>query len=611
MTLKMSEIMVTAPKDKWGPLVRTLSETGVFHPSARKGEGSDLAVELSNRVRSMIGEVESITSRYRISREGLIDIHKGDRPKVAKVTIPAKDWSDLLSNLETEVRALVEDFKGEERLIEEFFRLPKASDIVLKMGDYVSSHDQKFGDLKSFKRFRVELRLLSDSELEHAEKLFSANNIVFESEPIVPGVSIVLVATDAAMVGKLEFLLKKLHVVPMKVPYGLYRLLVLQEALHNIDASFSILRAAVPVDDRIVVEGFVPESSLQEVKSALVNRVAGCEISEMVEEEEAPVTTKGMEPLIKMYGKWPRYGTVDPTPIMTISFPAFFGLMFADIGQGFLVLLAGIMILRYGAAKYRNWAQILAMCGGAAMVFGLLSGEFFGIPLENYIESFMPLISVYEHHALSEAKISQLLGLALLIGIAHLAIAYIIALFNAVRERRRAEILELAAMLTMYISGVFAVGSFIASYIFPPVIGSYATMIALLSMVLAMIGTVIATREPAGVVHVFVSIIELASNTISYTRLVILFMVHTFLMGAVNNALVLGIGGFPILLIGNIGIMGLEGILAFVQSLRLHFYEFFSKFYKEESEHYAPVRLESKYGTIALGSASPYEKGGR
>ncbi|MFH0897732.1 MAG: V-type ATPase 116kDa subunit family protein [Candidatus Bathyarchaeota archaeon] len=102
----------------------------------------------------------------------------------------------------------------------------------------------------------------------------------------------------------------------------------------------------------------------------------------------------------------------------------------------------------------------------------------------------------------------------------------------------------------------------------------------------------------SGFIDFFIELIELASNTISYIRLAVLFLVHSLLLSILNNVFVLGLAALPIVVLGNIGIIALEGLVVFIQSLRLHFYEFFSKFFQGGGKSYSPVTTCSIYACI-------------
>ena len=70
------------------------------------------------------------------------------------------------------------------------------------------------------------------------------------------------------------------------------------------------------------------------------------------------------------------------------------------------------------------------------------------------------------------------------------------------------------------------------------------------------------------------------SNILSYTRLAVLLTVHSSLLIVVNLALDLPLFvAIPMFILLNIIVMLLEGLIVYIQDLRLHLYEWFSKFY--------------------------------
>ena len=53
-------------------------------------------------------------------------------------------------------------------------------------------------------------------------------------------------------------------------------------------------------------------------------------------------------------------------------------------------------------------------------------------------------------------------------------------------------------------------------------------------------------------------------------------------------------GNFIVLLIGNIIIIGLEGLIVFIQSLRLEYYELFSKYFTGDGYEFVPAKVKLK-----------------
>jgi V/A-type H+-transporting ATPase subunit I len=97
-----------------------------------------------------------------------------------------------------------------------------------------------------------------------------------------------------------------------------------------------------------------------------------------------------------------------------------------------------------------------------------------------------------------------------------------------------------------------------------------------------------------GMVDVAFKPIEFLANTISYSRLGIFLIMHSALMGLINNGWTYGVVGVPIVIFGNIFVMALEGFLVYIQDLRLHLYEWFTKFQEGEAKAFTPIKTESE-----------------
>ncbi|MDR2617522.1 MAG: V-type ATP synthase subunit I, partial [Treponema sp.] len=101
--------------------------------------------------------------------------------------------------------------------------------------------------------------------------------------------------------------------------------------------------------------------------------------------EKVPVSldhgafVKGFEGVVFSYGA-PLYGTIDPTPLVAVFFTVLFGIMFGDLGQGFILFLAGLLTGRKGPkflSGFRKFSVPLVAVGISSMIMGLLNGEVF------------------------------------------------------------------------------------------------------------------------------------------------------------------------------------------------------------------------------------------
>ena len=96
---------------------------------------------------------------------------------------------------------------------------------------------------------------------------------------------------------------------------------------------------------------------------------------------------------------------------------------------------------------------------------------------------------------------------------------------------------------------------------------------------------------------ILVRIVEVLSNIISYTRIGIMLLVHAALLVTVNQSFLHG-GGYAVLIGGNIGIMLIEGLIVYIQTIRLHLYEWFPKWYVGEGTEFKKLVPKMLYSNL-------------
>jgi len=300
---------------------------------------------------------------------------------------------------------------------------------------------------------------------------------------------------------------------------------------------------------------------------------------------------------------------VDPTPLISFVFPIFFGMMFADLGHGIVITLVALLVRQRGKGSLRQWGNIFLAAGVSAMFFGAVFGEFFGVLLSPLIRNPFTF-EIVKDGGVDTGAIEQVMIVAILIGVAHLTTGLGLDVYEALKENLRTEVLvgKIPA-LSMYLSGVGYGVAFIgagynfnvlAAPKFNPVpglpnqlLGGVSLTILLVSMVVLLCGKAVALKmgklhgESVGAaladggLEVFERISQFLSNTISYVRLAIMLLVHAVLLLIVNqytpvtNPLTV----IPWVVL-NCLIIAFEAFVVYVQDLRLHIYEFFTKFYR-------------------------------
>ena len=303
----------------------------------------------------------------------------------------------------------------------------------------------------------------------------------------------------------------------------------------------------------------------------------------------------------------PCYNETDPTIFVAITYTIFFGIMFGDMGQGFIVALAGALMYKF---KKMEIGKILIPCGIAGMVFGFLYGSVFG-----FEEVLTPV-----HQALFGTKgklievmepdsINLIIYGSVVIGFVTIAFAMITNIFSSLRRRDMESALFGAngvAGFILYVSLV--VGLVCQMFLNIPVMnGIYVTGLVIIPLILMFL------REPLGklaegkknwqpekwgdyCVQSFFELFEMClsyvTNTMSFLRVGAYILVHAGMMLVVFTlAEMVGgtVGYISVVIIGNGIVMALEALLVAIQVLRLDYYEIFSRFYVGDGRPFTPV----------------------
>lgn len=412
------------------------------------------------------------------------------------------------------------------------------------------------------------------------------------------------------------------------------KLLSLYESSKTAKDILEITRKPAGTKNFAIIQGYIPVSMENKFK-ALTDRYIS--ITEPVKiDRDSPNQlptllvnnryTKTFEVITETQGL-PNYGEVDPTPIIAYVWPVFYGLMFGDLGHGLLLFGLG-MFLRYrGIGNLKTWATLLAASGAAASIAGLGTGEMFGFHIDEIailaplFEPLGPLIGALNVSELTFDQVIKILKVSVAIGIVHILMALFLRLRNDILEKNKLIIfthdipsiiqflavvaLILAAIGSGYdIIGMFGVTGVIhnepvpwLTYLFGDWVTVDLVAKATPPVIFATVGVMIlggkkeqelaakhGHDEGGGLMGIvieviLVRIIEVLSNVISYTRIGIMLLVHAALLVTVNQSYESG-GGLAVLIGGNIGIMLIEGLIVYIQTIRLHLYEWFPKWYR-------------------------------
>ena len=307
------------------------------------------------------------------------------------------------------------------------------------------------------------------------------------------------------------------------------------------------------------------------------------------------------EALVRMYGI-PSYTEIDPTVFLGITYMFLYGAMFGDMGQGLVFAIAGTLLVKKWHRP--NLGGVLARIGICSMIFGFIYGSVFGFDLKYGIKG-LPLNPM--------ENMNTMLIAAIIIGVFLMSIGMIFNVVNGLRNKD-------------YENGIFSKNGIVGIAFYWLLLYTAAAKIlgkplflpmSVLVGILVVLLFVIMLKTPItnmilgkkqlyndesvgdyyvengfGVVEILLSIF---SNTLSFIRVGAFAINHVGLFIAFKalGQMTGSAGGNAVmLLLGNIVIIGLEGLIVFIQGLRLEYYELFSKYYKGEGYEYEPFHLE-------------------
>jgi len=95
--------------------------------------------------------------------------------------------------------------------------------------------------------------------------------------------------------------------------------------------------------------------------------------------QDNPGAFRPFELLVETINR-PKYSEFDPTVVLFLTFPAFFGFMIGDLGYGILYMGIGYWLYSsFDSDAIKSLGGIALWAGGFTALFGVLYGEFFGL----------------------------------------------------------------------------------------------------------------------------------------------------------------------------------------------------------------------------------------
>lgn len=460
-----------------------------------------------------------------------------------------------------------------------------------------------------------------------------------------------------AMIKDLDSKLTEINKIIEKTKHSiLTKILSLHETSKAAKDVLEITRKPPGTRHFAIIQGFIPETMQGKFKDLTKEYMSVVEQADSVGNDNSEVANERLPSLLtnKRYTRTfevitetqglPRYGEVDPTPIIAFVWPLFYGLMFADFGHGILLFGLGMLLRKRGNGSIRTWGTLIAASGVAAAIGGLATDELFGFHFENFgilrpLVEALPFIGALSVSELTFEEVTKILEISIAIGIVHLLLAFFLRLRADIKEQNKLliwtkdipTILQYLAVVAIILaaigSGYDIIGMFgitgvthtepvpwltflFGEWVTVELVAKVAPLVIIGSVIVMIIGGMKEEEharkhgkdEGGGMVGIIVEvimvrIIEMLSNTISYSRLGIMLLVHAALLVTVNDSFAHG-GGYAVLIGGNIGVMMIEGLIVYIQTIRLHLYEWFPKWYIGDGQEFKKIVPKMLYSNF-------------
>ena len=416
-------------------------------------------------------------------------------------------------------------------------------------------------------------------------------------------------------------------------------------------------------DYSYVIDAWVPKADLAKLQDGLTSKFGDSVYVDVQEEERGRNLheEEAAEPRFKtaptkynngVYAKHyeypvslistPKYQEIDPSFVISIFFPMFFGFMVGDLAYAIPFICLGAYGLRHAKSKdFRAIATVFFYGGIWAAVFGFFFfGEMLGmhfageydpmtnITWEHLLDVTLPtwftdvLVQVPHHGTMHHGitKISSntvgfLLKASVYIGIVHILVSYFVGFLNVNRQHNFKEAMLEKGGWMFSVIGVTILCYSMARVLFNNEALEGLTLYMLIAGVVILVAGV-ALCFPKEKVQAILDLPGIVGNILSYTRLAAIGMSKAGMALAFNYIAISylapgGIGGAifgaVVFVVGHMMIWFLAIISAGLHGLRLQYVESMNKFFVGGGVEYAPLKTSSKHLVNSLNNETKTE----
>ena len=643
---RMKKFYVAVPRDKEDDVVEALGRLGVveFISQARAGGRGDVELEayvsflrLFDRVGIAINSIDEVLPKKGVRKsfmERLKESFVMTRSKAGSEKISIDELRDFLQSIEDEYNKLTSELDKRRRRLSDVESLIQNVDVFRRNGislDIMGEYTHIFVKAGFIPSVNVD-------RLMEALKPFNVVVSILEGRPKENFLLIAASQKDKEnIVGILTALNFEEIIFPSDIgadPEKVYRSLVdekksIYKAFERLRRDFEKLRnrfypylkyvrfmyrvksMLVRTRNFSVIYGWIPSDKVDDIKRAVDTVTGGVmhmEVSDPRPDEKPPTLLPQLpllnkfQLIVRMRGI-PNYNEVDPTIPFTVLFSIMYGMMFGDVGQGIILFIIGQLLYRIrkpllgiSYSALNKLGAILSTASIFSIIFGFLYGE-------SFLVHFM--------HPLWLNPLEEPLGIAvaaIIFGLIQLNIGLVLNIVNNILNKDYFEaLLSWRGVLGMiyYNIGIVLAVRFIVGGMSLEVFGasenlplvSVELILLMFSLVKpAVVGVLTGHRHSIseslmeGINEFIEMFLSYITNSISYIRLGAFAIAHVAL-ASVAETMSHSMGFIPSYLVFNIIVILIEGFAAGIQSIRLLFYEFSTKFYIDEGRLFQPLKL--------------------
>lgn len=652
----MTEASILCLRNDFDLALEVLDDFGNFHIK-KIDENSETKTyeELTRQTEEILKKVNTTINQLNVNKSGLLDIFKAE--KITKMEITAENWQDLLITLEKKVSKLKTNVDAHitslKNINEEISSLQNIHRILTILDRFKINPEA----LEEGQLIYITIVTVPSRNIPELSIAVSTHPGIFHHRSLTKSQEFVFIATYIKHKTEIENILKNHHAEPFQLPKGLpkrpldalekvnnrtkelvqnkkvisfslenlakenkHLLFALKETAENISNILNTKQKSLETKHLVTVNGYIPKKEFEKLKRKIDAKLDHTLLIENKTKDYTDPPTKirnhsfikPFETITRLYGL-PHYDEIDPTPLIAITFPLLFGFMFGDAGHGLILLTVGLILglLIKKNEGIRNFSWVLAACGIGAIFAGLLFGEIFGKHIITPL-----LFDPFE-------DVTGFLIFSLFIGTIQIMSGFALDLINFVLQGKIIDAVATALpKILFYVAGIYLIAIYQLNFIRwleGPILFPLIPFIFLIFgkpfivKILKALGHYpkSSSEHDSLLERVFESgdlITRLLSNTMSYARILALLMAHWALLLVTYTisdmvfpipSLGLVLGSI-IIVGGNIFVIAFEGLIVFIHTLRLHFYEWFSKFYQGTGVVFNPFKQNYRYTRLVF-----------